>query len=319
MDQNHSGISLNDLFEISLPGFATGVENLSLVICSTKESFDYQYSFVTINSPATKWLFPDFAKESVYIFPLYLNQENRLKPIDKINEQTTSNLNQEIVNQFAKKLSLHFNDESEYTNQENNSPVCYANSEEVSEDFRMDIFPSSFAPIDLLDYVYAILHSGKFNEKYNEELRKEFPVVPIPKNQIIFWKLVTLGKNLRKLHLLEGPEVEKYITKFPVEGKNIVNKIRFEENYEIIDGDDIIHITPLYAMGRAYINEKQFFQKVPKLAWELSLGNHHPAREWLENKMGSVLTKVEIMRYQKIIITLFETDRIRNEMDTLRF
>ena len=283
---------------------------LVVAVSCKKETFEYQYAFLTNNSPETKWLFPQPGMASIYIFPLYSN---------KINVPKTSNLKPEIINQIAKKLSLHFNDEKEYSNQENNSPVCYANSKEVSEDFKMEVYPQSFARIDIFDYIYAILNSAKYKQKYQDELKKDFPVVPFPKNQIIFWKLATLGKNLRKLHLLKGPEIEKYITSFRVEGKNIVNKIRFEENYEINEGNTIIHLTPLYAMGRVYINATQYFQMVPKIAWELSFGNHLPAQQWLENKKGSVLSKEEIMQYQKIIVALFETDRIQNEIDQILF
>ncbi len=313
MDQNNSGISLNELFEASLPGYTNGSENLSLIICCKKNTFEFQYAFVANNSSETKWWFPDTNKESIYIFPLYVYQ------IDKTNTPQTSNLHPEIINQIAKKLSLPFTGEKEFTNQENNSPVCYVNSEEVSEEFKVEVFPQSFAPIDILDYIYAVLNSGKFNQKYKVQLKKDFPVIPLPKNQIIFWKLATLGKKLRKLHLLEGPEVEKYIAQFPVEGKNIVNKIKFEENYEIHDGEAIIHITPFYATGRVYINETQFFQMVPKLAWEFYFGNHRPAQNWLEDKKGSALKTEEILHYQKIIVALFETDRIKNEIDEIHF
>ncbi|MEO7315828.1 MAG: type ISP restriction/modification enzyme [Ginsengibacter sp.] len=319
MDQNNSHISLNDLFEVSLPGFAADVENLLLVVCSKKETFEYQYAFVTNNSPETKWLFPEPGKESIYIFPLYIHHENSMNQMDKINAPKTSNLNPEIVKQIAQKLFLHFDNEKEYTNQNNNSPVCYANSAEVSEDFKIDAFPQSFAPINIFDYVYAVLNSGKYTQKNKDQLKKDFPIIPLPKNQIIFWKLITLGKELRKLHSLEGSEVEKYITQFPVEGKNKVNKIRFEENYAHIDGDTIIQMTPSYERGRVYINDTQFFQMVPRPAWELTLGTLKPAKQWLKNKKDSILSAEEIMQYQKIIVALFETDRIRKEIDKLSF
>ena len=319
MNQNNLGISLNEFFEVSLPGFATAAKDLSLVICCKKDTFEFQHASVANNSPDSKWLFPDLGKESIHIFPLYVHHENMINHLDKINTAGTSNLNPNMVDQFAKKLGLPFKHDPEDAEQENNSPVCYANSEEISEEFKIEKFPQSFYPIDLLDYIYAVLYSPKYKEKYQDELKKDFPIVPFPRNQINFWKLKTLGAALRKLHLIEGPEVEKFITQFPIEGKNIVTKIRFEENYEIINGNTIIHLTPLYAMGRVYINETQFFQMVPKLAWEFTLGIHQPARQWLENKKKSVLSKEEIIHYQKIIVVLFETDSIQNEIDNILF
>lgn len=304
MNQTNPGISVNELFKISLPAFANGSENLSLVICFKKETFQFQYAFITNNSQKTTWLFPDPNNESVTIFPLFINE---------INAPVSSNLNPEIINQIAKKLSLPFiDDQEEFTNQQNNSPVCYANSGEISEEFKLEVFPQSFAPIDVLDYIYAILHSDKFHQDYKEKFKKDFPVVPFPKNQIHFWKLADLGKKLRKLHLLE---IEKPNTQFPVVGNNVVNKIRFEENYESIHEDTIIHLTPLYEMGRVYINETQFFQMVPKIAWELYIGNYQPAQIWLSDKKGSILKSEEIIKFLKIIVALFETERLQNEID----
>jgi predicted helicase len=39
---------------------------------------------------------------------------------------------------------------------------------------------SSFAPIDVLDYVYAVLHSPTYLKKYKEFLKIDFPRVPYP-------------------------------------------------------------------------------------------------------------------------------------------
>lgn len=43
----------------------------------------------------------------------------------------------------------------------------------------------SFAPIDLLDYIYAVLHSPTYREKYKEFLKIDFPRVPYPTLLII--------------------------------------------------------------------------------------------------------------------------------------
>ena len=45
-----------------------------------------------------------------------------------------------------------------------------------------------------------------------------------------FWQLVKLGGELRQIHLLESPTVEKYITQYPIDGTNEVGKIVFENN-----------------------------------------------------------------------------------------
>ena len=41
--------------------------------------------------------------------------------------------------------------------------------------------PDKFAPIDLLDYIYAVLHCPAYREKYREFLRPTFRVYHILK------------------------------------------------------------------------------------------------------------------------------------------
>jgi very-short-patch-repair endonuclease len=80
-------------------------------------------------------------------------------------------------------------------------------------------------PEAILDYIYAVLHSPSYREKYKEFLKIDFPRVPYPQDRESFDALVKLGGELRVLHLLESPKVEEYITTFPVAGTNEVGKI----------------------------------------------------------------------------------------------
>jgi very-short-patch-repair endonuclease len=79
----------------------------------------------------------------------------------------------------------------------------------------------------LLDYIYAVLHSPSYRQKYKEFLKIDFPRVPYPQDHATFWQLVKLGGELRQIHLLESPIVEKYITQYPEDGDNIVTKPSF--------------------------------------------------------------------------------------------
>ena len=155
---------------------------------------------------------------------------------------------------------------------------------------------NTFAPIDILDYIYAVLHSPSYREKYKEFLKIDFPRVPYPKNQESFWQLVELGGEIRNLHLLESETVEEYITKYPIQGSNEVVK-------------------PLFKDGRVHINEEQYFDNVPQLAWEFYIGGYQPAQKWLKDRKGRVLNSEDLMHYQKIIVALSETDRLMKEID----
>lgn len=138
----------------------------------------------------------------------------------------TPNLNPEIVAQIAKQLGLAFVPEKTTTN----SPLRNTKGENSPP---LEGCPQDgvvFAPIDILDYIYAVLHSPTYREKYKEFLKIDFPKIPYPKDAATFWELVALGKQIREIHLLESPIVEEYITEFNIDGDCVVGKPKFEIN-----------------------------------------------------------------------------------------
>ena len=205
--------------------------------------------------------------------PLYLYPENKNQQTLDDNNARTPNLNTGIIKQIADSLDLTFTNEKEAT-------------------------PNTFAPIDLLDYIYAVLHSPTYREKYKEFLKIDFPRVPVPPDHVKFWKLVKLGGELRQIHLLESPIVEKYITQYPEDSDNIVTK-------------------PVYKNGKVYINEEQYFANVPEVAWNFYIGGYQPAQKWLKDRKGRELNYDDILHYQKMVVALSETDRIMKEIDKI--
>ncbi len=111
--------------------------------------------------------------------------------------------------------------------------------------------------------------------------------------------------------------MESYITEYPLDGDNKVTLIHFVENYEKVNGNDIIYLDQVYQMGRVYINDTQFFQGAPLIAWHFLIGGYQPAQKWLKDRKGRELTLKDILYYQKIIVALFETNRIMNEIDMI--
>jgi predicted helicase len=149
------------------------------------------------------------AYDSNSIFPLYLYPESSGQLSLGSADIRKPNLNMEIVDQIAKGLGLSFVPEKHLT------PDPSPQGE------------GSFSPIDLLDYIYAVLHSPTYRETYKEFLKIDFPRVPYPTDADIFWKLVALGGELRQLHLMESPTLSQFITQYPVGGENEVEKPRF--------------------------------------------------------------------------------------------
>ncbi len=168
---------------------------------------------------------------------------------------------------------------------------------------------SSFAPIDILDYIYAVLHSPSYREKYKEFLKIDFPRVPYPKDATTFWQLVKLGGELRQIHLLESPTVNQFITTYPIDGSNTITRKLTKTNIGYEPKND--------TTGKVWINDEQFFDNVPKIAWEFYIGGYQPAQKWLKDRKGRTLSYEDILHYQKIIVALSETDRLMREIDKI--
>ena len=100
---------------------------------------------------------------------------------------TLKNYIDSLVKQIEKDLGLTFVTEKEEGN------LCFINN----NDDLLDEFKQTFAPIDLLDYIYTVLHSPSYREKYKEFLKIDFLRVPYPQNAVKFWQLVKLGSQLR--------------------------------------------------------------------------------------------------------------------------
>lgn len=161
--------------------------------------------------------------------------------------------------------------------------------------------------LDIFDYIYAILYSPTYREIYKAFLKSDFPRVPYPKDAETFWSLVKLGGELRQLHLLESPLLKKPITTYPKAGDNLITRKIVSKDWELYDTEK--------GLGRIWINDEQYIDAIPLIAWEFYIGGYQPAQKWLKDRVGRTLTLDDIRHYQKIVVALKETDRLMQEID----
>jgi predicted helicase len=112
-------------------------------------------------------------------------------------------------------------------------------------DGRGDI-ESTFGPEDVFSYAYAVFHSPTYRQRYGGFLKGDFPRLPLTGNKSLFKALVGLGADLVSLHLLESPALDQLITRFPVAGSQVVERVHYDEKNQ-----------------RVYINSDQYFEGVP--------------------------------------------------------
>ena len=199
-------------------------------------------------------------------YPLYIYKENMGK------EERIVNFNKDLYDSIAKGL---------------NYLPCY--------DDNVLIDPTSeysgvLYPQDLFDYIYAVLHSPSYRERYKEFLKIDFPRIPYPTDWEKFRDLVEKGEELRHLHLMEDLPHSTGIS-FPVSGTMQVDCYRWEQN-------------------RVYINSEQYFEGVPESAWNFYIGGYQPAQKWLKDRKGMTLSFEDVKHYQRIIYVLLQNRQI---------
>lgn len=209
------------------------------------------------------------------LFPIYLyttpeETEGTLFAQSKTTRK--ANLNLMFVKELAGKLGLQF-----------------------VEDGKGNL-KKTFGPEDIFDYSYAIFHSPTYRQRYAEFLKIDFPRLPLTSDRKLFAKLVTKGQELVGLHLLTSPNVDDFVTSFPVAGKNTVDKVQ-------------------YANGKAWINSTQYFGDVPENVWEFKVGGYQVCNKWLKDRKGRILNGEDITHYQRVVVALKETIRLMKEID----
>ena len=251
------------------------MDNKNFAFCFMKQfAYEVPYSYVYIAN--TRVIDRTFIsnKGAAYFAPLYFNSKNQLDTLQILNR--IPNLNIIIVRQL-----LRNNEKYEWVN------------DHIEKD---PSDKSKVSPLDILDYVYAVLHSPSYREKYKDFLKSDFPRVPVAKDKESFWKLVELGGRLRQLHMMEDPALSQLNTTYPITGDNLVEQVEYR-------GDKV------------FINDLQCFGNVPKEAWEFYIGGYQPAQKWLKDRKSRKLAYEAIIHYQKIIKVLSETKKIMEEIE----
>ena len=246
-------------------------DNMSLCLIKVNSSVDGIFKVLVTSGITDKTLLS--SKDNTNVFPLYIYKENMGK------EECIVNFNTEIYERIAKGLNY-------YACAESNVLI------DPTSDYNGVLYPQ-----DLFDYIYAVLHSPSYRERYKEFLKIDFPRIPYPTDWEKFRDLAEQGEELRQLHLMEELPSKTGVT-FPVAGSLQVDCYRWQDN-------------------RVYINTEQYFDGVPESAWQFYIGGYQPAQKWLKDRKGLTLSFEDVKHYGHIIYVLQQTERIMVEIDNL--
>jgi len=134
--------------------------------------------------------------------------------------------------------------------------------------------------IDIFHYTYAVLHNPIYRQKYEQNLKRDFPRIPFYDN---FQQWVTWGKQLMELHInyeTINPYPLTRVNSCETEITNPKPKLKADKIKNEIILDTVTSLTD-----------------IPKTAWEYRLGNRS-ALEWILDQYKEKKPKDETIAKQ---------------------
>lgn len=150
----------------------------------------------------------------------------------------------------------------------------------------------------ILHYIYAILYSNLYREKYQEFLKIDFPKIPFTKDYSLFEKVSVLGEELVGLHLLKSKTLNTPIGKFQGQNGNMVEKVEYKNK-------------------KVFINQFQYFENIESDVWNYFVGGYQVLLKWLKDRKGRTLSSDEIKHYCKVISSISKTIKLQSQIDFL--
>ena len=136
---------------------------------------------------------------------------------------------------------------------------------------------------DIFYYIYGLLHSEEYREKYADNLSKQLPRIPRVKNSADFWAFSQAGRDLANLHL-NYESIPMYDGVLFKGGLKIVNDILtggigedfYVEKMKFAKKDD---------KSKVVYNKHFTIENIPLEAYEYVV-NGKPALEWVMERQG---------------------------------
>ncbi|PHR95345.1 MAG: damage-inducible protein [Oceanobacter sp.] len=178
---------------------------------------------------------------------------------------------------------------------------------------------------DLFYYVYGILHSRDYRERFADNFSKELPRIPTVKKSTDFWAFSNAGRALAEYHL-NYETVEPYPLTIEAKGKLTDTDYRVEKMKFAKKGDKT---TVIY-------NHRITLKDIPQAAWDYVV-NGKPALDWVMERqavrtdkasgivndandwaietMGNPRYPLEL--FQRVVTVSMETQKIVNNLPYL--
>ena len=152
-------------------------------------------------------------------------------------------------------------------------------------------------PEDIFNYIYAVLHSPTYRQKYKEFLKIDFPRIPYPTDAKMFQALAALGAQLVAIHTMKDFD----------EAEDV--------DFDNAGGAEVVKVE--YKDGAVYINKSSRFTNVERETFDQYIGGYQPLQKWLKDRKGRTLSADDISHYKRIVRALRRTAALMSEIDKL--
>jgi len=155
-------------------------------------------------------------------------------------------------------------------------------------------------PERIFYYVYGVLYSSVYRQRYAEFLKTDFPRVPFAGEYDLFCTMAKLGKQLVDLHLTKSAKLNKPIARFEGKGDNLVEQVKYDAKNSLV-----------------FINARQHFGPVADDVWEYQIGGYQVMAKWLKDRKGHRLSLADIKHYCKVATAINNTIKIQAKIDEI--
>lgn len=307
-DEYNTGVSLADLFPSYLGGVKTHDDGKLISFDSFNTGYDYLYDYRPFDVRHINYDRKKVSRDRYDIMRHMIGHENYGLVMDR--QVVTDNWSHIQIVRHMIDNRLHYSNrgipvlcpmflyEDGIAKPNVCSEVVTVFSEKTGLSFSesLDESENEFDMMDLFDYAYGILNSPLYIEKYIELLKIEFPRIPIPSGNEMFLRIVSYGKQLRTLHLLE---------------EDIGNPLDIK--FEGV-GDNVVSSRKLKAEG-LFINRTQLFTNVTEEIWDFCYGGYHGLQKWFKDRKGMKLSEKDIQHVIKVLNVFYRTINIREHLD----
>ena len=263
--------------------------NLALISCRQKSVQNMWHQVFSTRQIIESTAISNKTKEINYLFPLWLVNEGQ-------DTEFRENIDPFVAKNIAVFTGLAYCDR----------PVLRRKQWDGRGDLR-----TNYGPRDLFDWIYAVLHSKSYRNRYAVFLKSDFARVPLPGDIRLFRQLTVAGHNLLSQHLMESPALEHLITDYAGPRNPEVGRVGWSNGTVWLNAAK----TDAKQQHRATGPGQFGFHGVPENVWTFQIGGYQVCHKWLKDRKGRTLSDEDIVHYQKIIVALSETIRTMTEID----